>query len=102
MIQITLPGVAAESGQTDGSCHTLRPVKSCSKPGCRRPAAVLLVYDYGSRLASLEDAPDGETSPHFYAMCHPCADRLTPPRGWLLDDRRSRPPLFFEAATASG
>jgi hypothetical protein len=100
MIHITLPGEGHESGRSDGSCHTLPPVKSCSKPGCARPAAVLLAYDYSARLALLEDAPDGEMSPHFYAMCHPCADRLTPPRGWLLDDRRSRPPLFFETAAA--
>jgi Protein of unknown function (DUF3499) len=30
----------------------------------------------------------GEMSPHLYALCSSCADRLVPPRGWELVDIR--------------
>ena len=65
---------------------------SCSKPRCARPAYVLLAYDYATRAASLHEAPAGEISPHLYALCAPCAARLTPPRGWTLEDRRDHIP----------
>lgn len=67
----------------------------CSKPGCTRSGAALLSYDYDGRLASLEDPPSGgEVSPHLYVLCGQCAERLRPPQGWLLEDRRTAPPLF--------
>lgn len=53
-----------------------------------------LAYDYSGRSAVLEDPPTGEMSPHLYALCMTCAEKLRPPRGWTLEDRRSRPPLF--------
>lgn len=55
---------------------------------------MLLGYDYASRLVLLEDSAGGDVSPHLYVMCSPCADALRLPRGWMLEDRRSRPPLF--------
>ena len=67
----------------------------CSKPGCTRSGAALLSYDYGGRLALLEDPPNGgEVSPHLYVLCAQCAERLRPPQGWLLEDLRTSPPLF--------
>ncbi len=66
----------------------------CSKPGCTQVGGAVLSYDYDARLAFLDDPPDGQVSPHAYVLCISCADRLDPPRGWLLDDRRSEPPLF--------
>jgi hypothetical protein len=56
---------------------------------------VVLAYDYGERIALLEDPPDGSISPHLYPLCGPCADRLIPPRGWRVEDRRYAPPLFL-------
>ena len=76
-------------------CHSLRSMRLCSKPGCHNPASALLGYDYSSRMALLEDALESEVSPHLYALCPSCADRLIPPRGWLLEDRRCVPPLFL-------
>ena len=66
----------------------------CSKPRCTRPGAVALAYDYANRRAILQDHPEGELSPHLYALCAACAERLSPPRGWTLDDERESPPLF--------
>lgn len=60
----------------------------------------MLGYDYSSRVAILEDAPEGAISPHLYALCFACADKLVTPRGWLLDDHRSTPQLFLEARSS--
>ncbi len=66
----------------------------CSKPGCAHIASVVLSYDYGAQKVILEDATGGEISPHDYAMCLRCAEKLTPPRGWMVDDQRVAVPLF--------
>jgi hypothetical protein len=72
----------------------------CSKPSCARPGAAILSFDYGERLALLDDPPAGRPSPHVYVMCGRCAERLRPPIGWDLEDRRSEPPLFLEPRPA--
>jgi hypothetical protein len=56
----------------------------------------VLAFDYASRRAILLDPGVGELSPHLYSICHPCAERLTPPRGWTLEDRCSEPVLFLD------
>ena len=66
----------------------------CSKPGCAHIASVVLSYDYGAQKVILEDATGADISPHNYAMCLRCAEKLTPPRGWVVDDRRVAVPLF--------
>ena len=68
----------------------------CSKPGCAHPGAAVLAYDYADRRAVLDDPSDREVSPHLYVLCAPCAEKLTPPRGWILDDHRAAPPLFLD------
>ncbi|MFN2586504.1 MAG: DUF3499 family protein [Actinomycetota bacterium] len=67
----------------------------CSKPGCASPGAAVLGYDYADRRAVLDDPPP-EISPHAYVLCNRCAGKLTPPRGWVLDDLRAAPPLFLD------
>jgi hypothetical protein len=75
-------------------------VNICSKPGCQRTGAALLAYDYAARLALLHDPPaSGQASPHLYVLCGPCAERLRPPQGWVLEDDRSEPPLFVAAGS---
>jgi hypothetical protein len=61
---------------------------------------VALAYDYAGRRALLEDPPEGEMSPHLYALCITCAEGLRPPLGWTLEDLRSRPPLFGDRSAA--
>lgn len=68
----------------------------CSKPGCANPGAALLGYYYAERRAVLDDPPEGEISPHSYVLCTKCAEKLTPPRGWVLEDNRAEPPLFLD------
>lgn len=70
----------------------------CSKPGCAHPGGAVLAYDYAARRAVLDDPPGHEVSPHLYVLCMRCAEKLTPPRGWVLDDRRATPPLFLDRA----
>jgi len=71
-------------------------VNLCSKPGCAQPGAAILAYDYADRRAVIDDPPERDISPHVYVLCGRCAGKLTPPRGWILDDRRAAPPLFLE------
>lgn len=73
-------------------------MNTCSKPGCANPGAAILGYDYAERRAVLDDPPDGDVSPHAYVLCTRCAEKLTPPRGWVLDDNRAEPPLFLDRA----
>lgn len=68
----------------------------CSKPGCASPGSAVLGYRYAERTAIVEDPPAGDVSPHLYVLCSRCAERLTPPKGWILDDRRATPPLFLD------
>lgn len=67
----------------------------CSKPGCSGNAAAVLSYDYASSRAMLEDPSGHGVDPHLYVLCAGCADKLVPPRGWTLEDRRETPPLFL-------
>jgi hypothetical protein len=68
----------------------------CSKPGCTGHASAVLAYDYAARKVLLHDPDPGPLSPHVYAMCNLCAERLTPPRGWYVEDLRTEPPLFLD------
>ena len=56
----------------------------------------MLAYDYSERRALLNDPSPGEMSPHLYALCTPCAEKLRPPKGWTLEDQRVAPPLFAD------
>ena len=73
-------------------------MSTCAKPGCAGSATAVLSYDYGARVATLEDPGPDPISPHVYAFCSQCAEKLHPPRGWELRDERSRPPLFLNDA----
>ncbi len=56
-----------------------------------------MTFDYDARAVWLEDV--GKVSGPGYSMCVDHADRLTPPMGWTLTDRRSVTPLFaFDVA----
>ena len=73
----------------------------CSKPGCGHTGAVILTYEYSRGQIVLDDPAQGEISPHAYAMCMGCAEKLKPPRGWTIDDRRESPPLFLDEVAAA-
>ncbi|MEA2461410.1 MAG: hypothetical protein QOH90_1587 [Actinomycetota bacterium] len=73
-------------------------MNTCAKPGCAGSATAVLGYDYSQSRATLEDPGPDPISPHVYALCSSCAEKMRPPRGWTLEDLRSRPPLFLDDA----
>jgi hypothetical protein len=57
-----------------------------------------MTFDYAARAVWLEDLGTTHEGPG-HALCVDHADRLTPPMGWTLTDRRSVTPLFaFDVA----
>ncbi|MFP5332999.1 MAG: DUF3499 family protein [Acidimicrobiia bacterium] len=70
---------------------------------CSAPAAAVMTFDYDDRavwLLEFEAAPERGRG---YSFCTSHADRLTPPLGWTLTDRRNVTRLFAtrdEAASA--
>ncbi|MCA1690916.1 MAG: DUF3499 family protein [Acidimicrobiales bacterium] len=58
----------------------------CSRPGCAQPATATLVFQYADRTLWLQDL--AERDPHTIDLCTMHADRLSPPRGWVGEDRR--------------
>lgn len=55
--------------------------RTCSRPGCTRPAGSTLTYDYASSTAVLGPLAV-YAEPHSYDLCDTHAARLTAPRGW--------------------
>jgi hypothetical protein len=53
-------------------------------------------FDYSQRSVWI-DALERVHQPSNYDLCAPCAEKMTPPRGWVLTDQRTRP--LFEAAS---
>ena len=61
--------------------------RSCARPGCSLPAVATLSYDYGDRTVWLEPL-HAQSHPANHDLCARHADRLSPPNGWRLEDRR--------------
>lgn len=71
-------------------------VSRCAR--CSAPAATFMSFDYAARAVWLEDLDATRDGPG-HPLCVDHADRLTPPMGWTLTDRRSVTPLFaFDVA----
>lgn len=51
-------------------------------------------YDYGDRAVWLDELNAAVEPGSGYPLCSKHADRLTPPLGWTLTDRRSTVRLF--------
>ena len=65
---------------------------------CGTPAATFMSFDYAERAVWLEDLSSSSGEPG-HPLCVDHADRLTPPMGWSLTDRRTVTPLFaFDVA----
>ena len=63
--------------------------RQCSRQGCAHEATATLSYQYARSLVWLDDL-SSERDPHTYDLCEMHAERLTPPSGWHLEDRRQR------------
>ncbi len=71
-------------------------VPRCAR--CGAPASTFMTYDYAERAVWLENLGE-QPDKTGYAMCGEHADRLAPPLGWTLTDRRTVTPLFaFDVA----
>ena len=57
-------------------------------------------FDYQAAAVWLDDLEGSVTPGAAYAMCGGCADRLTPPIGWSLTDRREATQLFAHVEVA--
>lgn len=69
------------------------------RPGCDRDAAARLTYDTVGCQVWLDDL--AEQTGRNQEICSLHAERLTVPRGWALEDRRSEePPLFVPPPSA--
>ncbi len=56
-------------------------------------------FDYDDRSVWLADLDSGRDKEAGYSLCTAHADRMTPPLGWTLTDRRNVTRLFAPAAT---
>jgi len=68
-------------------------VPRCERPECSQPAAVRWGFDPRRLLVWLDRPEDDGSIDH--GLCTTHAQRLRPPRGWWLDDRRLAQPALF-------
>ncbi|MGB7861121.1 MAG: DUF3499 family protein [Acidimicrobiia bacterium] len=64
---------------------------SCAR--CGSPAATLMTFSYVDSSVWLDDIGD-DVEPYGYLLCADHGDRMTPPQGWTLTDRRTVTRLF--------
>ena len=62
--------------------------RRCARPGCNLAASATLCYHYAERTVWLEPLLV-EAHPANHDLCANHANRLSPPKGWRLEDRRS-------------
>ena len=62
---------------------------------CGVPSAAFMSFSYADRLVVMEDL-SALREGMGYALCTTHADRLTPPLGWTLTDRRNVTRLFAD------
>jgi hypothetical protein len=65
-------------------------MRGCAKTGCDQPASASVGLRYGERIVVLGDLPV-RFDPNLLELCGSHADQLTPPRGWIAEDRRRNP-----------
>jgi hypothetical protein len=59
---------------------------------CNTLASAVMMYSYQDRQMWVQDFT--HTDGNAYPMCAAHADRLSPPRGWMLTDHRTVARLF--------
>jgi hypothetical protein len=65
----------------------------CARVGCNAPAVASFSFEASTCLVWLDLV--SESTPGAGLLCTLHADRLTPPRGWNLQDRRSPTPRLW-------
>jgi len=72
-------------------------ILSCAR--CGSPAAAVMTFSYPDSSVWMDDLVSG-IDRHGYAMCADHADRMIPPLGWTLTDRRTVTRLFAPLSVA--
>jgi Protein of unknown function (DUF3499) len=72
-------------------------VLSCVR--CGSPSAALMTFAYGEAAVWLDDLVV-DAAPFGYPLCADHADRMIPPQGWTLTDRRTVTRLFAPLSVA--
>ena len=72
-------------------------ILSCTR--CGSPAAAVMSFSYPDRSVWMDDLVNG-TERHGYALCADHSDRMIPPMGWTLTDRRTVTRLFAPLSVA--
>ena len=72
-------------------------VLSCAR--CGSPAATAMTFSYQDSAVWLDDIVKG-VEDHGYPLCADHSDRMTPPQGWTLTDRRTVTRLFAPLSVA--
>lgn len=70
---------------------------SCTR--CGAPAAATMIFNYSDGAVWLDDLSD-PMDKFGYLLCTDHADRMTPPLGWTLTDRRTVTRLFAPVQVA--
>lgn len=79
--------------------YRLRMIENCTR--CGAPATSVMSYNYGDCAVWLDDLTTAVIPGAGYPVCARHADRLTPPLGWTLTDRRRTVRLFAPAGVSS-
>ncbi len=66
-------------------------MRTCAKLRCDSAAAATVSCRYGAREVVIEELGAGR-DPNLLDLCAQHAERLTPPMGWRVRDRRTRVP----------
>lgn len=70
---------------------------SCAR--CGAPAATIMTFNYSDGAVWLDDLID-PVDKLGYLLCADHSDRMTPPLGWTLTDRRTVTRLFAPVQVA--
>jgi hypothetical protein len=62
-------------------------MRGCAKNGCEEPASASVGLRYEQRIVVVGDL-QVRYDPNLLELCAAHADRMTPPRGWVTEDRR--------------
>ena len=68
--------------------------RQCSRSGCAQPATVTLSYQYARAIVWLDDLLRVR-DPHNYDLCQRHSTKMTVPKGWQIEDRRSPRELVY-------
>ncbi len=70
---------------------------SCAR--CGAPAAALMTFNYSDGAVWMDDIAE-PIETFGYPLCSDHSDRMTPPLGWTLTDRRTVTRLFAPVQVA--